>query len=74
MHTQLLLLDKMTEIQDFCILYKAIKTGRPTDWDGTGYPGILSIQGLGCSGRPAIWGQPRIILGILGYCGNSQYM
>ena len=26
--------------------------------DGTGYPGILSIQGLGCSGRRAVWGIP----------------
>ena len=26
--------------------------------DGTGYPGILSIQGLGCSGGHAIWGIP----------------
>ena len=35
--------------------------------DGTGYPGILSIQGLGCSGGHAIWGHPWMVLGILGY-------
>ena len=38
-----------------------------TSQDGTGYPGILSIQGLGCYGRPAIRGHPRMVLGILGY-------
>ena len=38
-----------------------------TSQDGTGYPGILSIQGLGCSGGHAIWGHPRMVLGILGY-------
>ena len=38
-----------------------------TSQDDTGYPGILSIQGLGCSGEHTIWGHPRIILGILGY-------
>ena len=38
-----------------------------TSQDGTGYPGILSIQGLGCSGGHAIWGHPRIVLGIPGY-------
>ena len=38
-----------------------------TSQDGTGYPGILSIQGLGCSGRHAIWGHTRMVLGILGY-------
>ena len=35
--------------------------------DGYGYPGILSIRGLGCSGRPAIRGHSRMILGIQGY-------
>ena len=35
--------------------------------DCTGYPGILSIQGLGCSGRHAIWGHTRMVLGILRY-------
>ena len=38
-----------------------------TSQDGTGYPGILSIQGLGCSGRPSLWGHPGWLLGILGY-------
>ena len=38
-----------------------------TSQDGTGYPGILSIQGLGCYGGPAIRGHPRMVLGILGY-------
>ena len=38
-----------------------------TSQDGTGHPGILSIQGLGWSGRPAIRGHPRMVLGILGY-------
>ena len=38
-----------------------------TSQDGTEYPGILSIQGLRCSGGYAIWGHPRIVLGIPGY-------
>ena len=38
-----------------------------TSQDGTGYPGILSIQGLGCYGSPVIRGHPRMVLGILGY-------
>ena len=38
-----------------------------TSQDGNGYPGILSIQGLGCYSRPAIRGHPRMVMGILGY-------
>ena len=34
-----------------------------TSQDGTGYPGILSIQGLACWGRLAARGQPRMVLG-----------
>ena len=33
----------------------------------TWYPGIQSIQGLGCLGQPAIWGHSRLVLGIPGY-------
>ena len=38
-----------------------------TSQDGTRYTGILSIQGLGSYGRPAIKGHPMMVLGILGY-------
>ena len=38
-----------------------------TSPDGTGYLGILSIQGLGCSGGHAIWMHPKMVLGIPGY-------
>ena len=37
-----------------------------TSPDGIGYLGILSIQGLGCSGGPSIWGHPRMVLSIPG--------
>ena len=50
------------------------RAGQPsqTSQDGTGYPGILSIQGLGCYGRPAIRGHPRMVLAILGYLGHPR--
>ena len=38
-----------------------------TSQANTRHPGIQSIQGLGCLGQPAIWGHPRLILGIRGY-------
>ena len=36
------------------------------------YPGIVSIQGLGCLGGHAIWEHPRMVLGILGYYNYSS--
>ena len=33
----------------------------------TWFPRIQSIQRLGCLGQPAIWGYPRLVLGIPGY-------
>ena len=52
--------------------YSRIRVSRPTSHLGTSqagtrYPGIQSIQGLGCLGQPAIWGHPRLVLGILEY-------
>ena len=38
-----------------------------TSQDGNRYPGILSIRELGCNGRLAVRGHPRMVLGILGY-------
>ena len=38
-----------------------------TSQDGNRYPGILIIRGLGCNGRLAVRGHPRMVLGILGY-------
>ena len=51
------------------ILHVGDGTGYPgiLSIQGLGCPGILSIQGLGCLGRPVVRGQPRMVLGILGY-------
>ena len=53
-------------------MYSRIEVSRPTSHLGTSqagtrYPGIQSIQELGCLGQPAIWGHPRLVLGIPGY-------
>ena len=44
-----------------------------TSQDGNGYPRILSIQGLGWSGRPAIRGHPRMVLGRITVLDTTFY-